>query len=214
MTLLPVPVFRKIWRARLAYPSAMPDSRIPNLKRLRTERLLTQAQLAAALSIAPRTILRWEAGDGEPGVSELQTMARFFRMSVDQLLSELVATPTADAVIRVATLEGRALDHWVARAEGLPAQMVDGEPVWYEHGVGQHRVPAYSTDGAAGLEIIEAWRVHMQPIGLGKFDGVKLEGRGWLARCEESPHTMHGSTFLVAAMRAAVAAAMGLELIG
>lgn len=197
-----------------AYPPAMPDSRIPNLKRLRTERLLTQAQLAAALSIAPRTILRWENGDGEPGVSELQTMARFFRISVDQLVSDLVAAPTADTVIRVATLEGRTLDYWVARAEGLPAQMVDGEPVYYEPGVGQHQVLAYSTDAAAARPIIEARRIHMQPFGPGKFDGVKSDAKGWLARCDESPHTMYGATFLAAAMRAAVAAAMGLELIG
>lgn len=57
------------------------------LKALRTERGLTQEQLAAKLYVSRTAVSKWETGGGSPNLDSLQAVARLFDVSVDDLLS-------------------------------------------------------------------------------------------------------------------------------
>lgn len=57
------------------------------LKALRTERGLTQEQLAAKLYVSRTAVSKWETGGGAPNLDSLQALARLFDVSVDDLLS-------------------------------------------------------------------------------------------------------------------------------
>ena len=57
------------------------------LKALRTERGLTQEQLAARLYVSRTAVSKWETGGGSPNLDSLQVVARLFDVSVDDLLS-------------------------------------------------------------------------------------------------------------------------------
>ena len=189
----------------------MAESTIPNLKLLRAERLLPQDPVADAVGVSKRTIIRWENGEGEPVARELLRLAQFYGVSIDQLVGDLVSHSKP---IKVAVLEGRELDYWVARSLGLSAQMLEDGPMVYEAGVGQSPVSPYSTDWAAGGPVIDRSEVQFQQICAGRrFDGAKLMADGWLARCSEDPHTLYGPTQLVAGMRAHLAFKYGTQII-
>ena len=53
------------------------------LKALRTERGLTQEQLAARLYVSRTAVSKWETGGGSPNLDSLQAVARLFDVSVD-----------------------------------------------------------------------------------------------------------------------------------
>lgn len=57
-----------------------------NLRKLRTERQLTQEQLAETLGVAPQTVSRWEIGTVAPDISMLPVIAGYFGITVDRLL--------------------------------------------------------------------------------------------------------------------------------
>ena len=78
------------------------------LKALRTERGLTQEQLAARLYVSRTAVSKWETGGGSPNLDSLQAVARLFDVSVDDLLS-------ADDLIVLARDERRS----TARSSGL-----------------------------------------------------------------------------------------------
>lgn len=60
------------------------------LKALRTERGLTQEQLAARLYVSRTAVSKWETGGGSPNLDSLQAVARLFDVSVDDLLDDLI----------------------------------------------------------------------------------------------------------------------------
>lgn len=78
------------------------------LKALRTERGLTQEQLAARLYVSRTAVSKWETGGGSPNLDSLQAVARLFDVSVDDLLS-------ADDLIVLARDERRS----TARSGGM-----------------------------------------------------------------------------------------------
>lgn len=80
------------------------------LKALRTERGLTQEQLAAKLYVSRTAVSKWETGGGSPNLDSLQAVARLFDVSVDDLLS-------ADDLIVLARDERRS----TARGSGFLA---------------------------------------------------------------------------------------------
>ena len=61
---------------------------IPNLKRLRLERGLSQPALAKELDLAERTVIRWENGHSSPVLKDLINLAKFFDVSVAYLIGE------------------------------------------------------------------------------------------------------------------------------
>lgn len=69
----------------------MSESNIPNLKKLRMARGESQAQLAELLAVNKRTILRWEAGEQDPNLTDLRRLAAHFKISVGVLIGERVA---------------------------------------------------------------------------------------------------------------------------
>ncbi|MDE5943023.1 MAG: helix-turn-helix transcriptional regulator [Clostridia bacterium] len=56
------------------------------LKELRTEKNLSQRQLAEAIGVRQPTIARWEAGFFEPSASDVVMLAKFFGVTTDYIL--------------------------------------------------------------------------------------------------------------------------------
>lgn len=56
------------------------------LKELRTDKGLSQSQLAGQLNVDFRTISNWENGVRQPNINTLVVIAKFFEVSADYLL--------------------------------------------------------------------------------------------------------------------------------
>lgn len=67
----------------------MSESNIPRLRYLRELHGVTQAKLAEVLEINKRTIIRWEAGEQDPNLTDLRKIAAHFRVSVAYLIEEV-----------------------------------------------------------------------------------------------------------------------------
>lgn len=59
-----------------------------NLKILRTEKGLGQNALAEALNVSLKTISHWETGYTEPSITQLTQIAKFFEISLDELVED------------------------------------------------------------------------------------------------------------------------------
>ena len=59
-----------------------------NLKRLRTEKGLSQEEVAGQLFLSRQTVSKWENNQAEPGVENLKALARLYGVTLDQLLGE------------------------------------------------------------------------------------------------------------------------------
>jgi len=57
-----------------------------NIRRLRTQAGLSQEELAQALHISPQSVSKWERGEGYPDITALPGLARFFRVTLDELM--------------------------------------------------------------------------------------------------------------------------------
>lgn len=57
------------------------------LKELRTKRGLTQEELAEKLYVSRTAISKWESGRGYPSIDSLKEIAKFFSVTIDELLS-------------------------------------------------------------------------------------------------------------------------------
>ena len=57
------------------------------LQTLRKQKGITQEQLAKALYVSRTAISKWESGRGYPNIDSLREIAKFFSVTVDQLLS-------------------------------------------------------------------------------------------------------------------------------
>lgn len=62
---------------------------IPRLRELRDFHRVSQAALAKALDVNPRTILRWEAGEQDPNLTDLRRLAAHFGVTVAYLIGEV-----------------------------------------------------------------------------------------------------------------------------
>lgn len=56
------------------------------LKKLRTEKQISQAELATVLNISNRTISMYEQGNSEPTIETLSKMANYFNVTTDYLI--------------------------------------------------------------------------------------------------------------------------------
>ena len=70
------------------------------LLELRKQRGLTQEELAQALYISRTAVSKWESGRGYPSIDSLKAIARFFCVTVDDLLS-------GDEVLTIAEEDNR-----------------------------------------------------------------------------------------------------------
>ena len=57
------------------------------LQELRKKRGLTQEELAQALYVSRTAVSKWESGRGYPSIDSLKEIARFFSVSIDELLN-------------------------------------------------------------------------------------------------------------------------------
>lgn len=57
------------------------------LQQLRSEKSLTQEQLAEQLYVSRTAISKWESGKGYPSIESLKAISKFFSVSIDELLS-------------------------------------------------------------------------------------------------------------------------------
>lgn len=57
------------------------------LQQLRTQKNLTQEQLAEQLYVSRTAISKWESGRGYPNIDSLKCISKFFSVSIDELLS-------------------------------------------------------------------------------------------------------------------------------
>ena len=57
------------------------------LQELRKQRGLTQEELAQSLYVSRTAISKWESGRGYPNIESLKTIAKFFGVTIDELLS-------------------------------------------------------------------------------------------------------------------------------
>jgi len=57
------------------------------LQSLRKQKGLTQEELAAFLFVSRAAVSKWESARGYPGIDSLKALAKFFGITIDQLLS-------------------------------------------------------------------------------------------------------------------------------
>ncbi len=57
------------------------------LQELRKQKGLTQEELAESLYVSRTAISKWESGRGYPNIDSLKAIAKFFSMTIDELLS-------------------------------------------------------------------------------------------------------------------------------
>ena len=57
------------------------------LQELRKKRGLTQEELAKLLYVSRTAVSKWESGRGYPGIDSIKDIAKFFSVSIDDLLS-------------------------------------------------------------------------------------------------------------------------------
>ena len=69
---------------------------------LRKQKSLTQEELAEALYVSRTAVSKWESGRGYPNIESLKAIAKFFDVSIDELLSgdELLTLAEDDARVR------------------------------------------------------------------------------------------------------------------
>ena len=83
------------------------------LQELRKRRGLTQEELAEHLYVSRTAISKWESGRGYPNIESLKVLARFFSITVDELIS-------ADEVLTLAqTAQMQAKKNFCNRMLGL-----------------------------------------------------------------------------------------------
>ena len=57
------------------------------LQELRKQKSLTQEDLAQAIFVSRTAISKWESGRGYPNIDSLKALAKFFEITIDELLS-------------------------------------------------------------------------------------------------------------------------------
>ena len=57
------------------------------LQELRKQKGLTQEELAESLYVSRTAISKWESGRGYPNIDSLKAIAKFFSVTIDELLS-------------------------------------------------------------------------------------------------------------------------------
>ena len=75
------------------------------LQELRKQKGMTQDELAKELYVSRTAISKWESGRGYPNIESLKAVARYFNISVDELLS-------SDEVLTIAEKDGKRMESY------------------------------------------------------------------------------------------------------
>ena len=149
------------------------------LQQLRTQKNLTQEQLAEQLYVSRTAISKWESGKGYPNIDSLKSISKFFSVSIDQLLSgeellTLAQTENRANVRKLYSLLWGILDTLAIVFILLPLY---GNPVdGYVYSV---NLPAFTDTTPADLAVY--WVVFTSMIGLGiaKLIFTSFENEMW-----------------------------------
>jgi TPR repeat protein/DNA-binding XRE family transcriptional regulator len=68
-----------------------------NIKRLRTEKNLTQKEVANAAGVSTRAVSKWECGKAYPDITLLPTLAAYFGVTADELLGTAQSAAKSNA---------------------------------------------------------------------------------------------------------------------
>lgn len=94
-----------------------------NIKKMRSEKGLTQKELADMLHVTAQAVSRWENGDVEPSVNTIKEMAKIFGVSTDKLLGDEIAA-TAEAEQNDENIEEKILEKVEKRLEQAAAPVL------------------------------------------------------------------------------------------
>lgn len=75
------------------------------LLQLRTERDVSQIELAEALNVSRQAVSRWETGQSTPSAEKLQFLAEFYGVTLDELFYSVEGKPKAQKAAPQATGE-------------------------------------------------------------------------------------------------------------
>ena len=130
------------------------------IRRLRNARGLTQEALAAALSVSPQTVSKWECGNSMPDVQLLPEIAVYFGVTIDQLFAmtpeqqlERIENHIYDSGL-FSEAEERQLEQQLRAFAEIPAQEGRAKTLLtalYNHQAEQYRLRAV----ACGKEAVE-----------------------------------------------------------
>ena len=70
------------------------------LKKLRTEKGLTQKNLADQLNVTFQTVSKWESDINEPDIATLKELAKFYGCTYDYLLNEEEEEPKEEQQVK------------------------------------------------------------------------------------------------------------------
>ena len=91
------------------------------LQTLRRQKGLTQEGLAASLHVSRTAVSKWESGKGYPNIDSLRAAAKFFDITVDELLSE---NPLAPLTAGDTARKDRAVDPGVGALDCAAAALL------------------------------------------------------------------------------------------
>jgi len=60
-----------------------------NLQKLRSEKNLSQEQLADKIGVSRQTISAWESGKASPELDKITAISKLFSVSIDELVGEI-----------------------------------------------------------------------------------------------------------------------------
>ena len=69
-----------------------------NIREMRKARGITQTELAQSLSVTPQSVSRWETGQAYPDVVLLPRIAKYFDVTLDELMLDSEVASAYDAL--------------------------------------------------------------------------------------------------------------------
>ncbi len=73
------------------------------LQKLRSDESLTQEELAEKLFVSRTAVSKWESGRGYPSIDSLKAIAKYFHVTIDELIGteEIVALAEQRSCLRL-----------------------------------------------------------------------------------------------------------------
>ena len=147
------------------------------LQELRKRKGLTQEELAAALYVSRTAVSKWESGRGYPNIDSLKAVAKFFSVTVDDLLSGgEVLTVAREQQVRSEARE---------RVSGLldcSVMLILFLPLFGQTAEGMiHAVPLFALTGVQGWLRVLYTVVVLGIAGVGVLTLALQNARRWLS---------------------------------
>lgn len=149
------------------------------LQQLRTERNLTQEQLAEQLYVSRTAISKWESGKGYPNIESLKCLSKFFAVSIDELLSSdelitLAQTENSSNMKRIYSIISGIMDVLAIAFIVLP---IYGKP----DGNYVYSVNLLANTYTPNINVVIHWAIFLSIIGLGivRLAFIYFDKKSW-----------------------------------